>query len=175
MATVKVVPYSEDWSRKYVLEANILRNIITKKLITITHIGSTAVPGLVAKPVVDILIIVNDINELDELNPLFEQENYECRGEDGVAGRRFFYKKDGSVHVHAFDESNHEKIEALISFYDYLKDNPDVAREYGELKLALAKKYPNDIKKYKKGKEAFTKEIQEKAIQWYRQKRVEQI
>lgn len=87
----------------------------------------------------------------------------------------FYYKSDGSIHVHAFDERSHDKIELLISFYDYLKDNPDIAREYGELKLSLAKKYPDNIKKYKKGKEAFTKEIQTRALKWYRHKDVEQI
>ena len=140
-----------------------------------THVGSTAVPGLVAKPIIDILIIVEDINKLDQLDPLFKKEDYECCGEDGISGRRFYYKSDGSIHVHAFDERSHDKIELLISFYDYLKDNPDIAKEYGELKLSLAKKYPDNIKKYKKGKEAFTKEIQTRALKWYRHKDVEQI
>lgn len=172
---VEVVPYNEDWPRKYALEANVIRNIVLDELITITHVGSTAVPGLVAKPIIDILIIVEDINELDQLDPLFKKEDYECCGEDGISGRRFYYKSDGSIHVHAFDERSHDKIELLISFYDYLKDNPDIAREYGELKLSLAKKYPDNIKKYKKGKEAFTKEIQTRALKWYRHKDVEQI
>ena len=118
---------------------------------------------------------VEDINKLDQLDPLFKKEDYECCGEDGISGRRFYYKSDGSIHVHAFDERSHDKIELLISFYDYLKDNPDIAREYGELKLSLAKKYPDNIKKYKKGKEAFTKEIQTRALKWYRHKDVEQI
>ena len=132
---VEVVPYNEDWPRKYALEANVIRNIVLDELITITHVGSTAVPGLVAKPIIDILIIVEDINKLDQLDPLFKKEDYECCGEDGISGRRFYYKSDGSIHVHAFDERSHDKIELLISFYDYLKDNPDIAREYGELKL----------------------------------------
>ena len=93
---VEVVPYNEDWPRKYALEANVIRNIVLDELITITHVGSTAV-------------------------------------------------------------------------------NPDIAREYGELKLSLAKKYPDNIKQYKKGKEAFTKEIQTRALKWYRHKDVEQI
>ena len=162
---VEVVPYNEDWPRKYALEANVIRNIVLDELITITHVGSTAVPGLVAKPIIDILIIVEDINKLDQLDPLFKKEDYECCGEDGISGRRFYYKSDGSIHVHAFDERSH----------DNLKDNPDIAKEYGELKLSLAKKYPDNIKKYKKGKEAFTKEIQTRALKWYRHKDVEQI
>lgn len=100
---VEVVPYNEDWPRKYALEANVIRNIVLDELITITHVGSTAVPGLVAKPIIDILIIVEDINKLDQLDPLFKKEDYECCGEDGISGRRFYYKSDGSIHVHAFD------------------------------------------------------------------------
>lgn len=175
MAKVQVVPYDENWPRIYALEANIIRNIVINDLITITHIGSTAVPGLVAKPIVDILIVVKDVKRLDDLNPLFEKEGYECLGEDGIKGRRFFCKNDNSVHVHAFDEQKYEIVEDLISFYDYLKDNPDVAKKYGGLKIALAKKYPNNIRKYKDGKRAFTKEIQVKALEWYRHKDVEQI
>lgn len=113
---VEVVPYNEDWPRKYALEANVIRNIVLDELITITHVGSTAVPGLVAKPIIDILIIVEDINKLDQLDPLFKKEDYECCGEDGISGRRFYYKSDGSIHVHAFDERSHDKIELLISF-----------------------------------------------------------
>lgn len=175
MTKVQVIPYDENWPRKYALEANIIRNIVVDDLITIMHIGSTAVPGLVAKPIIDILIIVEDIKKLDNLNLLFEKEGYECRGEDGIAGRRFFCKKDNSVHVYAFDEQNHDIIESLISFYDYLKDDPKAAKEYGELKVALAKKYPNNLKKYKKGKMEFTKELQAKALEWYRHKDIEQI
>lgn len=175
MVKVQVVPYDESWPRIYALEANTIRNIILNDLITITHIGSTAVPGLVAKPIVDILIVVKDVTKLDALNPLFEKEGYECRGEDGIKGRRFFCKNDNSIHVHAFDEQEHKIVEALISFYDYLKDNPDVAKKYGELKIALANKYSNNIKKYKEGKEAFTREIQVSALEWYRHKGIEQI
>ena len=54
-------------------------------------------------------------------------------GRTGFQVDVFYYKSDGSIHVHAFDERSHDKIELLISFYDYLKDNPDIAREYGEL------------------------------------------
>ena len=139
------------------------------------HIGSTAIPGLVAKPIIDILIVVDDINKLDALNPLFEKEGYECWGEDGITGRRFFCKKDDSVHVHAFDNQQRDIIEGLVSFYDYLKDNPEVARQYGDLKIKLAKKYPDNIKKYRRGKAIFTKEIQAKALEWYRNKGIEQI
>lgn len=175
MAKVEVVDYNEEWQRRYVYEANQIRNILVSELVTITHIGSTAVPGLKAKPTVDILLVVKDVNKLDSLNEQFEKAGYQCLGEDGIKGRRFFMKADNSVHVHAYDGNNHDRIESLIAFYDYLKDHPEVAKEYGELKEKLAKKYPNNIKKYNKGKDAFTKEIEAKALKQYRHKDIEQI
>ena len=89
---VEVVPYNEDWPRKYALEANVIRNIVLDELITITHVGSTAVPGLVAKPIIDILIIVEDINKLDQLDPLFKKEDYECCGRTGFQVDVFIIK-----------------------------------------------------------------------------------
>ena len=127
---VEVVPYNEDWPRKYALEANVIRNIVLFNQLQITHAGSTGSSDLAQTGIIDILIIVEDINKLDQLDPLFKKEDYECCGEDGISGRRFYYKSDGSIHVHAFDERSHDKIELLISFYDYLKDNPDIARAW---------------------------------------------
>lgn len=175
MEMVEVVPYDENWPKKYVIEANIIRNIVIEDLITVTHIGSTAVPGLVAKPIIDILIVVRDVKKLDALNEKFEQENYRCLGENGIPGRRFFCKDDNSVHIHAYDETQYERIEALIAFYDYLKDHEDVAKEYGEYKLNLAKLYKNDINAYREHKAVFSKEIEDKAIAYYRNKKVAQI
>lgn len=172
---VEVVDYNEEWPRKYVYEANVIRNILVSELITITHIGSTAVPGLKAKPTIDILAFVKDVKKLDDLNEKFEAAGYRCLGEDGIKGRRFFMKSDNSVHVHAYDDNNRDRIEALLAFYDYLKDNPEVAKEYEDLKVKLAKKYPRNIKKYTQGKAAFTKEIETKAVNQYRHKDIEQI
>ena len=112
---------------------------------------------------------------MDDLDDKFKEAGYLCLKEDGIKGRRFFMKEDNSVHVHAYDANNRDRIEALIAFYDYLKDHPDVAKEYEDLKVKLAKKYPRNIKKYSQGKAAFTKEIETKALYQYRHKDIEQI
>lgn len=172
---VEVVAYNEDWPRKYVYEANVIRNILGSELITITHIGSTAVPGLKATPTIDILAFVKDVEKLDGLNKKFEAAGYRCLGEEGIKDRRFFVKDDNSVHVHAYDDKNHDRIESLLAFYDYLIDNPEVAKEYEDLKVELAKKYSRDIEKYRQGKAVFIKEVEAKALNQYRHKGIEQI
>ena len=135
----------------------------------IFHIGSTSVPNLKAKPIIDILLVVNDINELDTYSEQFERLGYEVMGEFGIKGRRYFRKGgDNRTHqIHAFQYNNIEEIERHLAFRDYLREHPEVCIQYGELKSQLAKQYPNDIDGYGDGKDDFVKSVEKDAIRWY--------
>jgi hypothetical protein len=92
---------------------------------------------------------------------------YESRGGNGISGRRYFPKgKDKRTHhVHIYQVGN-ENIEKHLNFKDYLLNNPEEAKEYGELKIQLASQFPDDILKYQNGKEAFVNELVEKSLIW---------
>lgn len=154
MRRVEVKPYDEQWTSKFVDEANKLHDIFGTEIIEIHHIGSTSVNGLKAKPIIDIMPVVRDINLIDEFNIAMISIGYEAKGENGITGRRFFQKggDNRTHHIHFFELGNPE-IERHLAFRDYLRSHSDVAKKYGDLKEELSKRFPYDIESYIKGKE----------------------
>lgn len=166
---IKVVDYNPNWSSEYQKEEQCIRTILQEELVNSFHIGSTSVPGLKAKPIIDILLVVNDINKLESLSNQFEDIGYEVMGEFGITGRRYFRKGgDNRTHqIHAFQYNNIEEIERHLAFRDYLREHPEVCIQYGELKSQLAEQYPNDIDGYCDGKDNFVKSVEKDAIKWH--------
>ncbi len=162
-----VEPYHPSWGQKYEEEAVLIKEILKYILVDIHHIGSTAVPGLAAKPVIDIMPVVTDIKAVDKYNKEFEKLGYECMGEYGIHGRRYYRKGgDERTHqIHIFESGNHVDIDRHLAVRDYLRTHQEVVAEYGELKKALAEKYPEDIESYCNGKDDFLKRLEQKAIQ----------
>nr|CDZ80243.1 dephospho-CoA kinase/protein folding accessory domain-containing protein [Candidatus Rubidus massiliensis] len=159
---VTVVPYDPNWSKLFALEAEELRNILKNNCVTIHHIGSTAIPDLVAKPVIDLLIIVHDLEQLAKQSFDLEKVGYVNKGEHGIAFRRFFQKKSPHpFNVHVYEIGNPE-IDRHLLFRDWLCQHREDRERYATLKLQLAKQYPNNIEKYCNGKNHFVLEIDAK-------------
>ena len=161
---VEVLPFNPEWKKKFEREALRLKQIFGDVSVDIHHIGSTSIPGMRAKPVIDILIEVKDINDVENLNMEMAKIGYEAKGENGMPARRYFRKEENGIrshHVHVFQTGNPE-IKKHIAFRDYLRSHPDVATEYKQLKEDLAKKYPEDIESYVQGKNDFIKRVDEK-------------
>ena len=95
MKRVQVVVYDPNWITKFREEANLILTILGDELLEIHHIGSTAIPGIFAKPVIDILPVVRSIENVNGYNPQFVEVGYEPRGEYGLPGRRYFSKDEG--------------------------------------------------------------------------------
>ena len=158
---IEVIPYKPEWTAQYNEEANKIANILGHELIEIHHIGSTAIKGIFAKPIIDILIVVRSISNMDKLNRRMIGIGYRPMGEYGIEGRRFFIKGNDELrthHLHAF-QSGDRQIKQYLTFRDYLIANPNVAKHYSDLKIELAGKYPHDIDKYMDGKDKFIKDI----------------
>ena len=102
---IQVVAYDPKWPELFQIESEALAAVLGDEILRVHHIGSTAVPGLAAKPIIDILLEVKDVNTLDEYNAAMERLGYTARGEYGVPGRRFFLKglHNRTHHVHAFN------------------------------------------------------------------------
>ncbi|HWI50223.1 MAG TPA: GrpB family protein [Rummeliibacillus sp.] len=168
MRKVEVKPYNEQWHSMFEEEANILYKIFGPEIIDIYHIGSTSVNGLKAKPIIDIMPVVNDINRIDEFNTSLIAIGYVPKGENGISQRRYFQKggDNRTHHVHFYQFGNFN-IDRHLAFRDYLMSHPDVAKKYGDLKENLSKRFPYDIESYIKGKEQLVLEIERKAIAWY--------
>ncbi|WP_179134058.1 GrpB family protein [Halobacillus massiliensis] len=167
MREVKIVPYSLHWPAMFNAEAVRVKSIFGKEMAGIHHIGSTSIPSIHAKPVIDILVEVNDIRKVDRYNSEMQMLGYEAKGEHGIAGRRFFKKGGNSRthHIHVFESGSREAARHL-AFRDYMRAHPEEALTYSQLKQRLAEKHPFDIDSYIEGKDAYIKEIEQKGLEW---------
>jgi GrpB-like predicted nucleotidyltransferase (UPF0157 family) len=166
LRVVEVVPYHPRWPVLFEDEAALLRRTLGDVAVHIHHIGSTSVPGLVAKPIIDILLEVTSLAALDALNEAMRAIGYEPRGELGIPRRRYFPKggMDRTHQVHAFVVGDEHGMRHL-AFRDYLRAHPETAKEYGELKIAIARDCDNDIERYCDGKDAYVKRVEALAIE----------
>jgi GrpB-like predicted nucleotidyltransferase (UPF0157 family) len=169
MRQVTVVSHQPQWSVEFEREAKAVSTALGKNVLAIHHIGSTAIPGIYAKPIIDLLVAVQDLLAVDQKNAAMESLGYEAMGEFGIIDRRFFRKDDmagiRTHHVHVF-ANNSPQISRHLAFRDYLIAHPASAQQYSDLKRALAKQYPQDIQGYMDGKDGFIQEIDRRAAQW---------
>lgn len=165
-----VTPYNPCWADIYSREASLLVTVCGGLLVCVHHIGSTAVPGLAAKPIIDILGEVSDINAVDQLSPALRKLGYAAWGENGLPGRRYFTKggENRTHHLHIFSSSDPEALRHLY-FRDYLCFHPQVAAEYAALKIKLALQHRHDPEGYSLGKSVFIAKIEKLALEWVRQ------
>lgn len=160
---VEVVPYNTEWPKMFEREAILIKKALGENCLQMHHIGSTAVPKLSAKPVIDMIAVVRDIMKVDEANKVMKNLDYEAKGENGMLFRRFFQKrgKGNKFNIHIYEEGNSE-IERHFKFRDWMRNNQNDRALYDKLKKDLAAKYPNDILNYCFGKELFVAEIDKK-------------
>lgn len=168
---VRVTDHDPRWKDMFEEEAARIRAVLGENCVAVCHIGSTAVAGLAAKPVIDIMPVVKDLAPVDGLNPAFEALGYECMGEYGIPGRRYYRKGgDERTHqIHLFAEESAADISRHLAVRDYLRAHPAEAAEYGALKRSLAARFPEDIEGYCDGKDAFVRALEERALSWVKE------
>jgi GrpB-like predicted nucleotidyltransferase (UPF0157 family) len=149
------------WGMAFTEESLRISALLSPEIVSIHHIGSTAIPGISAKPIIDILVEVTDIDRIDGYNEHMGSLGYIPRGEHGIQGRRFFIKPSEDFrthHVHIYQTGNPE-IEPHLRFRDYLIAHPNEAQIYSQLKEDLALRYPDDIHAYMDGKKEYIEGI----------------
>jgi GrpB-like predicted nucleotidyltransferase (UPF0157 family) len=168
MRKIEIVEYDKSWPELFQKEADLIREIFKDEIVKIYHIGSTSVPGLKAKPIIDIMPVVKNIENIDKYNEKMKSLRYEPKGEYGIKGRRFFMKggADRTHHVHMFQLNNTEAIDRHLAVRDYLRTHKKEAEKYAEIKSKAAEKYPNDINGYCDYKDKFVKDLEKKALKW---------
>jgi len=169
---IVVVPHDPQWSKLFEDAVEELTAILGWEILAVHHIGSTAIHGILAKPIIDVLVEVQAIERIDGFNDVMVERGYIPKGAFGIAGRRFFIKgteTHRTHHVHMF-ERGEPRVDRHLRFRDYLRAHPDEAEAYGRLKEGLARRFPHDIDGYMAGKDEFIKEIERKAEAWQRAK-----
>jgi GrpB-like predicted nucleotidyltransferase (UPF0157 family) len=169
---VELVPHNPEWSILANQEAERILEVLTFPVIGIYHIGSTSVPGIKAKPILDFVLEVKNLEDVISQVKVFEELGYISRGEFGIPGRQFFTRDtngERSHHLHVF-QHGHPDIERHLVFRDYLRANPEAAREYEKLKEELARRFPNASGSYTEAKSEFILSMDEVARYWVEQK-----
>ena len=168
---IAVVPYCPQWPLLYEEEKCRISAALGNRIEQIEHFGSTAIPGLAAKPVIDIMIGVQRLDQAEECISLLEVLSYayvpELEAE--LPDRRFLWKETASTqryHIH-LTQVHGPLWENPIAFRDYLHEHPEEAEHYGQLKADLAAQCDSDIGSYIHGKTAFVQQILDKAKDTY--------
>ncbi|MEP7346725.1 MAG: GrpB family protein [Gemmatimonadaceae bacterium] len=163
--------YSLEWAAEFSKEAERLRALLGDDLVTVHHIGSTSVPGLAAKPTIDLLPLVRDIARVDDRTPMLQEAGYTAWGEYGLERRRYFTKdhaeyRTHNIHMYQVDDPS---VERHLAFCAYLRNHAKVRTAYEVLKRAVYALHPADIEAYSDGKDSWIKAVEPSAIAWFRQ------
>jgi GrpB-like predicted nucleotidyltransferase (UPF0157 family) len=169
---VSIVPYNPEWPKLFENEVNFLFHYLPKSLLTrIVHFGSTAIPGMAAKPIIDLLVEVRSFKEAKkQILPLLQLKGYEYFWRTDVSPAYMWFIKRNSRairthHIHMIKVNS--KLWDRLYFRDYLIEFPTKAKKYEKLKYLLSEQNLNDRIKYTDGKTKFIIKLTEKAKQYY--------
>jgi GrpB-like predicted nucleotidyltransferase (UPF0157 family) len=157
-----VQSYNPEWPLQFEQYAEKVRAIFGD--VQIEHIGSTAVPGMVGKPCIDMLVIIKDLKAVEDNVSKMEQVGFVYAGQFVMEGSRLFrVMKDNEVfaNIHFFLEG-HTHTAEMISLRDYLRSHPKEVQEYSKLKESLYSKYENDYASYRKYKDEYMDEMKKR-------------
>lgn len=167
------VDHDPTWPAAFRREAGLWEGLLAGLLITVHHIGSTSVPGLAAKPIIDLLPLVTSIDAVDRRTAVIEQAGYQEWGEYGLPGRRYFTKDDDAGwrthNVHVYSDRDPEA-ERHIAFPVYLRHHPEVADEYAGVKRRAFELHPDDVAAYNDAKDDWIKLHEQRALDWWRRR-----
>lgn len=161
---VELIAYQENYEDIFKEEKKNLEKIFKERYVIIEHIGSTAIKNIYSKPIIDIVIITNNLEDFKEFAKKNLDSKYTFKEETEVGDFLIRKEEDGKVKafIHVYPSGSEDAKNCLI-FRDYLNNNPKCAREYEKLKIELFKKCKDDRKSYTKGKNDYIKSIIKKA------------
>ena len=151
-----IVPYDPAWKERFEALRCRLHELLEGTEISILHFGSTAIEGMWAKPIIDMMILVKDISIIDSYSAVLESQGFCPKGENGIPGRRYFKKlsPDGInhiAHVHCY-EPDHPHVKNEMLFCRYLQEEASAFERYLAIKREAAKLYRFDPKAYSEHK-----------------------
>jgi len=159
---VIVVPYDPRWPILFEEASAELRAVLGTSILDVHHVGSTAVPGLCAKPILDVMVSVPNFDDARELFTRLDALGYEYRPDEEIPDRHYFRRPPGGeLRTHhlslAEPESRYHRV--TLAFRDALRRDPELAEAYARLKLSLARRFPLDRPAYIDGKTEFVQDV----------------
>jgi GrpB-like predicted nucleotidyltransferase (UPF0157 family) len=169
---IQIVSYDANWPNLFQQLAHPLRNTLGSVALRIDHIGSTSIPQLAAKPIIDIQISVTDFDPLVVYKIPLERLGYIFRADNPELTKRYFRERPGErrVHIHVRRAGSFSEQLSLL-FRDYLRTHSDIAYQYAQLKIELAQQYAhaNDHTAYTEAKDPFIWQVIALADKWTQQ------
>jgi GrpB-like predicted nucleotidyltransferase (UPF0157 family) len=167
---VELAPHDPAWAEHARREADRLIAALGDVLTEVHHIGSTAIAGIRAKPILDLMPVVRSFAEFDSLRPVIESLGYGWWGEYGIPGRRYCNRNDPVtgkrlMQLHCF-EVNSPQLARHLAFRDYLRARPDLALAYEAEKLRCRDLHPGDSHAYTDCKNAGIRRVEKDALEW---------
>lgn len=164
---ITLSPYDPNWATRFQTASAELQHLLGPLAVAIHHIGSTAVPGLIAKPTIDVLLEVRDLDALAQHQSSLAALGYVWRGENGIAGRRYLQRGESirTHHLHAY-VAGHPEVARHLRFRDYLLAHPEALEQYASAKseaLAASAGVPSA---YQQHKSAVIESIAASALRW---------
>ncbi|PAD93370.1 GrpB family protein [Shouchella clausii] len=162
-APVTLLEYDPEWPNQFDREASRIRSVLGNKALQLEHVGSTSVPGLCAKPIIDILLVVNDSADETTYVPDLEKAGYTLRiREPEWFEHRLFKGPDTDINLHVFSEGASE-VNRMLRFRDWLRSNNADRDKYASVKRHLAQRQWRHVQHYADAKSAIVQEIMERA------------
>jgi GrpB-like predicted nucleotidyltransferase (UPF0157 family) len=158
---VRLVPYTAAWSHLYRQEEKRLKSALghLPMVLDIRHVGSTSIPGMIAKPIIDMAIAVTDWDQARDCIAPIQRLGYEYRGEAGIPRRHYFRLGDPRTHhIHVVEISSRDW-QNMLRFRELLIAQPELAAAYARLKVELARRFPFDRESYLAGKAPFIESV----------------
>lgn len=165
---VELVPHDPAWAEAARAEAVVLRDALGDVLLTVHHVGSTAIPDIHAKPILDLMPVVGELAALDGHRAALEGLGYRWLGELGLPGRRYCTKDDPAsgkrlVQLHAYEQGAPD-IERHLAFRDFLCERPALAAEYDREKQRCQRLHPGDSHAYGDCKSDWIRSVEAQAL-----------
>lgn len=163
--TVKLKSYNSKWKQAYEKEKKLLLNALGDLIVDIQHVGSTSIPGVQAKPIIDIAVTVESFKKASGYIETLERIGYKYKTDDDKPNRLFFTKgpENKRTHYLHIGTARGNYIRDMILFRDYLNRHKGAVKEYNNLKTALAEKFGKEREQYTEGKSGFVEKIVKKA------------
>jgi GrpB-like predicted nucleotidyltransferase (UPF0157 family) len=160
---VELVPHSPIWEKYFQKEYQTLSKVLRNNIVEIHHIGSTAIPKILAQPILDILCVVHTMDGIDFFKNEFKKLGLTWKGEHGIPGRLYFVRLGSHgvshlCHIHIFEKGN-PLINDSLDFRDYLNAEDKIAKEYETLKVLLKEKHEENPNLYQIAKNEFIETV----------------
>jgi GrpB-like predicted nucleotidyltransferase (UPF0157 family) len=156
---IELLPYDPDWAARFAAERQALSALAGSPFKEIHHIGSTAIPGIAAKPVIDILVELERHEDGFDCSDQMRTLGYEYRGIENPTRRHYYLRRQPFRHHVHMQVVGHPEVRRLLEFRDYLRSHSDEAKSYETLKLDLAKRFGGDRRAYASAKDLFCDRI----------------